>query len=233
MYNYPAPLLEGRILSRYKRFFADVELPSGEKVVAHVPNTGSMKGCWAPGWRVLLSHHDDPKRKLKYTLEMTHNGTTWIVVNTGVPNKLVINAIQSGLVPELSGYAEIIPEHTVGKSRIDILLRDPAKGLCYVEIKNVTLKDEAGPTALFPDAVSERGQKHLEELTILRGQGHRAVMFYLCQREDVEAFRAADHIDPDYADLLSKARQAGVEVLAYQSAYADQKIGLKHPIKSL
>ncbi len=233
MYHYPAPLISGRILSRYKRFFADVQLDSGEKVVAHVPNTGSMKGCWAPGWKALVSFHDDPKRKLKYTLEMTHNGATWIGVNTSIPNKLVVNALKAGLIPELKGYAEILPEHTVGKSRIDVLLKDPQKGLCYVEIKNVTLKDDSTPTALFPDAVSERGQKHLQELTELRGQGHRAVMFYLCQRQDVECFRAADQIDPKYAQLLQMARQNGVEAISYQGQYVGQEMRLSNPIKVL
>lgn len=150
--NFEYPTLEGKIVKRYKRFFADIELDSGEIVTAHTPNTGSMKTCWEPGWKAFISHNDNPKRKLKYTLEMTHNGKSWIGVNTSRPNHIAKEAIEKGVVEELQGYQSIKPEHKVGNSRIDLLLYDgelksPEK-CCYVEIKNVTLKGE-GTLALF------------------------------------------------------------------------------------
>jgi sugar fermentation stimulation protein A len=211
--KFSQPLQEGKILKRYKRFFADIQL-NNEIVVAHVPNTGSMKTCWEPGWKALVSFHDDPKRKLKYTLEMTSNGKSWIGVNTSWPNKLAQEAISSGHIKELLGYSTITPEKTIGESRIDLYLTGEGKKDCYVEIKNVTLAQNQ--IALFPDAVSERGQKHLRELTHLSKSGHRACMLFIVQREDVTSFKPADAIDPEYGKLLREAAKAGVEILVYQ-----------------
>lgn len=212
-------LITGKILKRYKRFFADVELDSGEVVVAHTPNTGSMKTCWEPGWKCAVSHHDDPKRKLKYTLEMTHNASSWICVNTALPNKLAAEAILAGRITELLPFDHLKPEAKIGQSRIDILLTtgdgDTPAQKTYVEVKNATMLGDDG-MAIFPDSVTTRGQKHLRELTELANSGHRAAMLFVVNRTDVDIFRAAREIDPDYADLLVTAKQAGVLVLAYQ-----------------
>ena len=214
-------LIEGRMITRYKRFFADCEV-DGETVTAHTPNTGSMKTCWEEGWPVLLSKSDNPKRKLKFTLEMTHNGATWIGVNTQLPNKLVKEAIEEGKIPELVGFDSIKPEAKVGDSRIDLLMMF-GEQRCWVEVKNVTLLGE-GTTCEFPDSVSTRGQKHLRELTELKKKGDRACMFFLVQREDVDLFRPAAAIDPEYARLLKEASSAGVEILVYQCSLGPEGV---------
>lgn len=224
--KFDKPIVKGVILKRYKRFLADIELSEdhgehkkGEVITAHTANTGSMKTCWEPGWPVLISFNDSPTRKLKYSLEMTHNGNTWIGVNTAIPNKISVEAIADGTIKELQGYETIKPEAKIGKSRIDIYLYDGDKKAptkqCYVEVKNVTmLQDER--RAIFPDGVSERGQKHLKELISLKEQGIRACMLYIIQRRDVEVFAPAIEIDPEYARLLKEAHKAGVEILPYQ-----------------
>ena len=228
--KFETPVLKGKILKRYKRFLADIELENGEMITAHTANTGSMKTCWEPGWDVLVSFHDNPKRKLKYSLEMTHNGNSWIGVNTSLPNKLGKEAIEDGTIKELQGYKTLKPEAKIGKSRIDILLKDGPSDECYVEIKNVTLLGEK-KKALFPDSVSERGQKHLRELTELKKQGIRAAMLYIVQREDVNSFSPAKDIDPEYARLLKEAYDEGVEVLAYQCSLNEDEIKIQKPIK--
>lgn len=214
--KFPTKLIKGKILKRYKRFLADIELENGEVVVAHTANTGSMKTCWEPGWKVLCSYHDDPKRKLKYSLEMTNNGKSWILVNTGMPNKLAYEAIEKDLIQELLGYDHIKPEVKIGKSRIDLLLTKENGEKCYVEVKNVTLLGEEGK-ALFPDGITERGQKHLRELMDIKKAGDRACMLYMVNRSDVNSFSPAEHIDPVYAELLREAESKGVEVLVYQT----------------
>jgi sugar fermentation stimulation protein A len=212
--NFDTPLIEGKILKRYKRFLADIELENGDIITAHTANTGSMKTCWEPGWNVLLSYHDNPNRKLKYSLELTNNGETWIGVNTSLPNKVAAEGILNGTVKELQGYSHLKPEAKVGKSRIDILLSNDGENPCYVEVKNVTLLGE-NEQAIFPDAVSTRGQKHLEELTTLVQDGVRSAMLFVVNREDVSSFAPADQIDPTYGELLRKAAKSGVEILAY------------------
>lgn len=225
-------LIKGKILKRYKRFLADVELENGEVITAHTANTGSMKTCWEPGWSVLMSFHDNPKRKLKYSLELTNNGDTWIGVNTSLPNKIAMEGIEKGVVKELKGYSTIKPEAKIGKSRIDILLSNEGEDPCYVEVKNVTLLGEKGK-GIFPDAVSTRGQKHLEELMGLVDQGVRAAMLYVVNREDVKSFGPAEDIDPRYAELLREAADKGVEILAYQCKVTPDEIKLakKLPVK--
>jgi sugar fermentation stimulation protein A len=228
--KFQSELIEGIILKRYKRFLADVELPSGEVIVAHTANTGSMKTCWEPGWKVLLSYHDNPKRKLKYSLEMTHNNETWIGINTGVPNKLGYEAIEDGTIKELQGYKKIKPEVKIGKSRIDLLLSESEElPDCYVEIKNVTLKGE-GTKVLFPDAVTERGQKHLNELMEIVESGKSACMLYIVQREDVDSFSPADLIDTKYGELLREASNKGVKILCYQCSLSPEEIKIVKPI---
>lgn len=208
------PLIEGIILKRYKRFLSDVRLGE-ELIMAHVPNTGSMTSCWEPNWKCAISKSDNPTRKMPYTLELTHNGETWIGVNTANANKLTHTWLTGNLLPEFSGYSTIIPEKKIGESRIDFYLEGHASlPPCYVEVKNVTLKLHG--VAQFPDAVSERGQKHLRELMLLKKTGMRAAMLFVVQREDVASFRPASSIDKEYAKLLREAHAAGVEILIYQ-----------------
>ena len=229
--KFLTPLKEGTILKRYKRFLADIQLPSGEIITAHTANTGSMKTCWEPGWKAIISFHDNPKRKLKYSLEMTHNGKTWIGINTSLPNKLAKEAIENGLIKELKGYPFIKPEVKTGDSRIDLLLSkekdaDTKKDQFFVEIKNVTLKGDnhQKKAALFPDAVSTRGQKHIQELIRLHKEGYNAALLFIVQREDVDYFAPAKEIDPVYSELLKKANKEGVLILAYQCSMSKEEI---------
>jgi sugar fermentation stimulation protein A len=224
------PLLRGKLIKRYKRFLTDVELDTGELVTATCPNTGSMMGLLDPGNPVWLSISDNPARKYAHTWEMVEalnaaGQPARVGLNTGLPNKLVEEAIVSGKVPLLSGYDTLKREQKYGKnSRIDILLSDGADGrLAYVEVKNVTLSREGG-IAEFPDAVTERGAKHLMELADMVRQGHRAVMVYLAQRSDAARFRLAHDIDPAYMDAWKAARDAGVESIALACQMGDDKI---------
>jgi len=201
---------------RYKRFLADVILDvNGEEVTAHCPNSGRMTGCVGENWPAMVSQSDNPKRKLKYTLEMTNNGATWIVTNTNNANTLACEGIESGLVEELDGYETYTREVKYGQnSRIDILAESGNKK-CYIEVKSVTMINDEG-LYCFPDSPTVRGQKHLRELVDMVKDGHRAVMFYMILREDGAGFTPASDIDPKYAELLKWAVQNGVEVLAYQ-----------------
>ena len=227
--KFKSPLIAGKFLKRYKRFFADVDL-DGTVVVAHTANTGSMKTCLGDNSPALLSFHDSPTRKLKYSLEMISNGKTWIGVNTGITNTLAIDAIRAGTVVELQGYDEIKPEAKIGSSRIDILLtKKYSNEQCYVEVKNVTLVDDEGH-CLFPDAVTERGQKHLNELLQLKRNGIRAVMLFIVQREDCNKFKLANPIDPVYAKLLNEVMREGVEVLVYQCSLTPDEIRVDRTI---
>lgn len=218
MHRFEQPLHEGRLIKRYKRFLADVKLAGGEVITAHCANTGPMTGCAEPDSAVLLSKSDNPNRKLQYSWELIKVGRIWVGINTARPNAIVEDAIQSGLVPELRGYETLRREVKYGregKSRIDILLEDNTRGRCWVEVKNTTLLAEPG-VARFPDAVTTRGQKHLQELTDMAKAGDRAVIFFLVNRADADKMGPADEIDPVYGKLLRKAVSAGVEALAYQ-----------------
>ncbi len=220
----PQPLYRGTLLRRYKRFLADVQLADGTAITVHCPNSGSMMGCAQPGSTVLLSHSANPARKYPFTWELVEVGTTLVGINTGRPNSLVREAVCEGRVPELAGYNTVRPEVRYGKnSRIDLLLSGPA-GLCYVEVKNVTLVD--GETALFPDAVTERGQKHLLELMQAVREGARGVIFFVVQRGDARCVAPADRIDPEYGRLLRKAVEHGVESFAYQARVEPEEIRL-------
>jgi sugar fermentation stimulation protein A len=223
MLKWDRPLAEAVILKRYKRFLADVQ--RGEEfLTAHVPNTGSMTGCWGPNWKCALSKSDNPARKLAHTLELTHNGESWIGVNTANANKLAHLWLKNNLIPELLGYSSIQPEKNIGDSRIDFFLEGHSnRPNCYVEVKSVTLKLDS--VAQFPDAVSVRGQKHLHELMELKKNGFRAAMLYVVQREDVESMRPASSIDRKYAELLEQAIAVGVEILVYQCTLSINEIG--------
>lgn len=224
--NLPKPLYPGKLIQRYKRFLADVELTDGSVVTAHCPNSGSMKGCNAPGSPVFLSRSDKPGRKLAYTWELVQADGFWAGINTGLPNRLVREAIENGTIAELQGYTSIRPEVKYGtNSRIDLLLERNGER-CYVEVKNVTLVE--GEMALFPDAVTVRGQKHLRELMKVVRQGDRGVIFFVVQRGDGQAVAPADDIDPEYGRLLRLSVQNGVEAFAYQALVTPEEIRLTH-----
>jgi sugar fermentation stimulation protein A len=221
-------LIQGNLIRRYKRFLFEVRLKNGHRVTAHSPNTGSMRGCSEPGSPVYLSRHNNPKRKLNYTVEMIKLPQTLVGVNTLVPNRLVRQAICDGKVQALSGYTSIRSEVPYGKnSRIDLLLEN-GKEQCFVEIKNCTLVENH--VAYFPDAVSMRGQKHLAELQRQVQMGKRCVMFYLVQRTDARMFRPADHIDPAYGRKLRRAIRQGVEVIVYDVDIDHKHIDLRNPL---
>lgn len=222
-------LTRGVLVKRYKRFLADVRLDTGKIVTAHCPNTGSMQGCSEPGRSVYLSRHDSPNRKLKYTWELIKMPGSLVGVNTLVPNRLVFQAAQAKLIPELSGYQSAAREVSLGNgSRIDLLLSNEQGDRCYVEIKNCTLVDDG--IAMFPDAVTSRGLKHLKELETLVNAGCRCMMFYFIQRMDARIFKPADCIDPDYGRGLRRAVNRGVEILAYDVCIDLGGIQLNHKI---
>jgi sugar fermentation stimulation protein A len=226
--NWPQ-LIPGVLIKRYKRFMADVKLDTGETITAHCPNSGSMKACCEPGRRVFLSHHDNPKRKLKYTWELIEMPSSLVGVNTMVPNRLVFKTIETGGIQGLSGYDEIVREVKVrNNARLDLLLTNGNQKHCYVEIKNCTLVQNGAAT--FPDAVTSRGLKHLMEMQQLLSSGHRCVMFYLIQRMDAKRFAPADHIDPAYGKALRQAVKKGVEMLVYDVHIDFEKIALRNQI---
>ncbi len=206
-------LREGRILRRYQRFLADVAFPDGEVVTAHTTNTGSMKTCWEPGDRVLLEPAANPARKLRWTWLACQRPGGWVGVETGLPNRVVAEAARRDVIPGLPGLREVRTEVRYGaeRSRIDVFARDAEGRDVYIEVKNTTLLE--GASATFPDAVTERGTKHLRELRGMVAAGHRAVIAFFVHRTDITGFAAARSIDPAYAEELERAAEAGVEVL--------------------
>ncbi len=230
--QFSTALHRGRLIKRYKRFLADVQLDDGTIVTAHCPNTGSMKTCYEENGHVWLSFSSDPKRKLSYTWEFSETAAGLIGVNTSKPNAVIAEGISRGLIAQLAGYKNLRQEVKYGKnSRIDILLEDPAKGSCYVEVKNTTLLDGQG--VLFPDAVTDRGLKHLEELEQTVDSGHRAVMVYFINRPEGDFFSPADSIDPKYGKALRTAVKQGVEVIAIRakSSIKGITVGESIPVK--
>ena len=215
IYQYPL-LYSGILLKRYKRFFADIELASGEVITAHCPNTGPMTGLYLPGQPVQVSRSDSPTRKLPYTWEMIevsdHGYPVWVGVNTALPNRVVKLALEKGLFPELGSYDTIRGEVAYGqeKSRIDFLLMDDRDRPIYIEVKSTTWTDQT--IAVFPDTVTTRGQKHLRELMLLLPHS-RAVMLYFINRGDCDQFAPGDSADPVYGQLLRAAIALGLEVL--------------------
>lgn len=229
--KFPQPLVAATLLRRYQRFLADCELADGTRITAVCPNTGSMLGCCTPGSRVWLSQSDAPTRKYRHTWEMVEVDGIRIGINTGLPNKLVREAIVNGVMVELAGYATLRGEVPFGaeRSRIDLLLQGEGRADCYVEVKNVTAA-VTDSVALFPDAVSARGAKHLRELMRLKAAGLRAVLVYCVQRGDVDEVRPADAIDPLYGRTLREAIGAGVEVLAYRALVTPEEVVLREKI---
>lgn len=220
----PSDLLSGRLLRRYKRFLADIELDDGRTITAHCPNSGSMTGCAVPGSPVLLSMSSKPSRKHPYTWELVQTEGVWIGINTFLTNRLAREGIENGTVSELSGYDSIRGEVPYGAhSRLDFLLSGE-KGDCFVEVKNVTLVE--GRQALFPDAVTTRGQKHLRDLMEIVANGKRGVILFVVQRGDAESVSPADSVDQEYGRLLRLAVARGVEAIAYQALVSPAEIRL-------
>ena len=225
--RFETPLIPGTLIKRYKRFLADVRLDDGSVVTAHCPNSGSMKGYKEEGLRVRLGESSNPNRQLRYTWELVDDaGGDRIMVHAARANALAVEAIGNGVVAELQGYDRLRTEVKYGtqNSRIDILLETGDKR-CYVEVKSVTLRE--GGAVMFPDAVTTRGQKHLEELMAMRAAGNRAVLLFAVLREGGDRFEPAAHIDPAYATLLTEARDAGVEVLVYRAVFDGDTVALR------
>ena len=203
------------LVRRYKRFLADIVLPDKKALTVHCPNSGAMLGCSTPGSPVMISRSANPARKYPYTLEMVHSGHVWVGVNTSLTNRLVREALENGVVRELGRPDAIVQEiKTSAATRLDFFLERGAARI-YMEVKNCSLAEEG--TAMFPDAKTIRGTKHLHELVGLKKQGYTAVVLFCIQREDADCFMPARHIDPAYAETLGKAARAGVMVLAYRA----------------
>jgi sugar fermentation stimulation protein A len=232
--RFTEPLIPATLIKRYKRFLADVVLPSGEAITAHVANPGAMIGLAAPGSRVWLSKSAKPTRKLPYSWELVEvdlgAGPELIGINTAHPNLLVAEAIAARAIPELAGYAATRREVKYGKnSRIDFLLEGPDRPSCYLEVKNVHLM-RTPELAEFPDSVTVRGAKHLDELAAVRAAGGRAVMLFLIQIGSVSRFALARDIDPAYCAAFDRARSAGVEAVAYRCLIEHAAITLAGPV---
>lgn len=227
---YWGPLTSGRLLRRYKRFLADVELPGGEIITAHTANTGRMTGCAEPGRPVWLSRHDRPGRQYPYSWEMIRMPGGLVGVNTMLPNRLAAQAAALGLIAETNGPMTVEREVSVGHSRLDLRLTDARGRTILVEVKSCTLAE--GGTAYFPDAITARGAKHLDELTARVGGGVRAAVMVLVQRGDADRFSPADHIDPAWGRRLRTALAAGVEVWVYQAelSLSGVALGRKLPL---
>lgn len=212
------PLSSGILLRRYKRFLADIQLPNGEKMTIHCPNTGAMTGCANTGDTVWFSTSNNPKRKYAHTWELTQTQTgDFICVNTLRANQLVQEALENQWIKELSAYLDILPEQKYGteNSRVDFLLKSDRLQDCFVEVKSTTLLTQNG-IGMFPDAKTKRGQKHLRELTKIAQQGQQAVIFFAILHTGIQAFEVAKQIDPNYAELLEVAKNQQVKVLTYK-----------------
>ena len=220
--DFNKKLVHGKLIKRYKRFLADVILDDGSEVTAHCTNSGSMKSCLEEGAEVWLTPVDDPKRRTRFTWEMIRIGGDWVGINTSNPNALAFEWVKEGLIPGLQGLSGLKREVKWEDSRFDLYGEGPG-GPCYIEVKNVTLKE--GERALFPDAVTERGRKHLNTLMRVKSAGMRAVMLYVVQRMDVSRFSPASEIDPEYAAVLDKAVRKGVEILVAQARVTPEQIG--------
>ncbi len=225
--KFKSKLVAGHLIRRYKRFLTDIKLNDDSTVVAHCTNSGSMKTCIEEGAPVYLTYHDDPRRKTQYTWEMIFINNHWIGINTGIPNILVFEAVRDQIIPQLNNYTYVKREVKYEDSRFDVFAENEHEK-CFIEVKNVTLR--SANQALFPDAVTTRGLKHLKTLMAVKKAGMRAVMFYVIQRQDIESFGPAKDIDPAYASALKEAVDSGVEVIAYMAKVSPESIELTKEI---
>ncbi|MFN3585344.1 DNA/RNA nuclease SfsA [Phenylobacterium sp.] len=227
--DFPSPLIRGRLVSRYKRFFADVVLDDGTPLTAHCPNPGAMLGLNTPGLTCWLSKSDDPKRKLAHTLELVEADGGLVGINTLHPNRLVAEALAADAIPELAGYATHRREVRYGEnSRVDFLLEDPLDATAprlWLEVKNCHLMRTPG-LAEFPDCVAARSSRHLRELQAMVAEGDRAAVLFIVQRADCRVFSACHDLDPAFARGLDQAADAGVEVLAYACDLTTERVAI-------
>jgi len=226
--------LQARLIRRYKRFLADIELDDGSQLTVHCPNPGSMRGTQAPGSAVRCSTHDNPKRKLRHTLEMIRVGRSWIGLHALKANAVARRALEAGAYSPFAGYQKIEREISVAEgSRFDFRLSGhPTRTeACWIEVKSVTLCE--GRRARFPDAVTTRGRRHLEHLISRRRQGERAVLLYIVQRADADSVAPADDIDPQYGATLREAARAGVEIHALGARVLADRIRLERVLPVL
>ncbi|HSR35539.1 MAG TPA: DNA/RNA nuclease SfsA [Desulfurivibrionaceae bacterium] len=224
--------MPGHLVRRYKRFLADVRLADGVTVTVHCPNSGSMQGCVAPESPVRLSQADNPNRKYPFTLEMIAVEGVWVGINTSLTNRLVREGLEEGVITDFVPVAKVHAEVKVSaRSRLDFRLDLAGGRLVYLEVKNCTLAEKG--VAMFPDAVTARGARHLEELMALAAQGHGAAVLFCVQRADAESFAPAAHIDPHYAMMLAKAARAGVQVAAWQAMVTPEAIAVSRPLPVL
>lgn len=228
--HFPTPLTRATLVSRYKRFFADVITEDGTAITAHCPNPGAMLGLNTPGLPCWISRSDDPKRKLAHTLELVDVDGGLVGINTMHPNRLTAEALAADAIPELTGYATHRREVRYGtNSRVDFLLEHPDRAPCWLEVKNCHLRRE-GALAEFPDCVAARSLKHLKELTAMVEAGDRAVMLFVIQRTDCDAFSACHDLDPAYARGLTEAASRGVEVLAHACEISPEAVRIAGPV---
>lgn len=226
--KFTTPLIQGFLIKRYKRFLADIKLPRGEVITAHCPNTGTMLSCSTPGSPVALSISDNPKRKYPHTLEMVQENSTWIGVNTSRTNGLVADAILCGKITEFGRIDKIKREvKTSEHTRLDLQLFSKTEEI-YIEVKNCSLAENG--CAMFPDAVTTRGTKHLNELIRLNNDGIKSCIFFLVQRMDADRFAPASHIDSIYAKTLKEAAAQGVMIIAYQAQVHPGAIEVKRSL---
>jgi sugar fermentation stimulation protein A len=235
--RFPSPLIPAILIRRYKRFLADVVLPSGEETIVHVANPGAMTGLAAPGSRVLLSKSANAARKLPLSWELVDVdlgcGRELVGINTANPNALVAEVLQQELIPELRDYGSVRREVRYGRNcRVDFLLEAPGRASCYLEIKNVHLMRQAG-FAQFPDCVTARGAKHLDELAGMTAAGARAILLFVIQIGSAEKFSLARDIDPGYAVAFDRARARGVEALAWRCELSEHAIAIEAPVPIL
>lgn len=226
--KFKQPLIPATLIKRYKRFLADVIMENGDEITVHCANPGAMEGLKEPGLKIWLSKSDNPGRKLAYSWELAQinifDQNVLVGINTMLPNRLAREAIEAGAIPELAGYDGLKREVSCGEnSRIDILLSHEGRPDCYVEVKNVHLLRRQG-VAEFPDSITKRGARHLEELARMAAMGHRAVMLFIIQRNDARHFSLAADKDPVYARTFEQASRAGVECIAYDCQLSTKSI---------
>ena len=230
----PKTLYCGTLIKRYKRFLADIRLERGENITAHCPNPGRMTGLSNPGSRVWVSCSPNPNRKLPFTVELIEADGGLVGVNTHHPNKIVREAIEAHRIAQLKGYNSLRTEVKYAeRSRVDILLEDEKIGRCWVEVKNVHLRRdsrERNGTAEFPDSVTVRGSKHIEDLVDQIKMGDKSVLIFLIQRMDCQDFKIARDIDPVYYETLLRGMENGLEVLCFDTNITLSSISLRNSI---
>lgn len=227
--RFEQPLLEGTLVRRQKRFLADIKLRSGDEVTAHCVNAGSLSGCAVPGSRVLMSVHDDARRRYKYQIEIMYSGRTAVGVHGQRPSAVIAEAIRNDKIATLMGYESIRSgEHAPRDTRIDFILMGRPARECYISVKSATLAYEN--VAYYPDGIVNRGAQHLQALTDLVRDGRRAAIIFVAQRHDVDTFRPADHIDSEYCTALRDAIARGVEALCFRTRVTRKGIDLDQQI---